>query len=76
MNNVSHHGIEGMHWGIRRYQNKDGTLTEAGRRRLAKKDSKWSMRNYDKIYKKALIAAILSGLMVLLLITSAIFITI
>lgn len=29
-----HHGILGMHWGIRRYQNKDGTLTEEGRRRL------------------------------------------
>lgn len=28
-----HHGILGMHWGIRRYQNKDGTWTEAGKRR-------------------------------------------
>lgn len=48
-----HHGIEGMHWGIRRYQNKDGTLTDAGRKRLQKKDAKWSVKNYDKIYKKA-----------------------
>lgn len=30
---LSHHGILGMHWGIRRYQNKDGTLTEAGKKR-------------------------------------------
>ena len=28
-----HYGILGMHWGIRRYQNYDGTLTNAGKRR-------------------------------------------
>ena len=48
-----HHGILGMHWGIRRYQNPDGSLTEAGRRRLEKKDLKWAKRNYEKIEKKA-----------------------
>lgn len=32
-----HYGIKGMKWGVRRYQNKDGTLTSAGRRRLSKK---------------------------------------
>jgi RimJ/RimL family protein N-acetyltransferase len=28
-----HHGIKGMHWGIRRYQNADGSLTAEGKKR-------------------------------------------
>ena len=28
-----HWGIKGMKWGVRRYQNKDGTLTPAGKKR-------------------------------------------
>lgn len=36
---LEHHGIKGMKWGIRRFQNEDGTLTSAGKRRYAK--------NYD-----------------------------
>lgn len=30
---ICHHGILGMKWGIRRYQNKDGSLTAAGKKR-------------------------------------------
>lgn len=29
-----HHGILGMKWGVRRFQNKDGSLTSAGKRHL------------------------------------------
>lgn len=32
---LSHHGIRGMKWGIRRYQNEDGSLTEAGKNRYS-----------------------------------------
>lgn len=30
---LHHSGIKGMKWGVRRYQNKDGTLTDAGKKR-------------------------------------------
>lgn len=33
---LAHHGILGQKWGVRRYQNSDGTLTEAGKKRYAK----------------------------------------
>ena len=48
-----HWGIKGMKWGVRRYQNPDGTLTDAGRRRLEKADYKWAKKKTDKITAQA-----------------------
>ena len=33
-NELYHWGVKGMKWGVRRYQNKDGTLTAAGKKRM------------------------------------------
>ncbi len=32
---LKHHGIKGQKWGVRRFQNKDGTLTSAGQKRYS-----------------------------------------
>ena len=31
---LAHHGIKGQRWGVRRFQNPDGSLTEKGKRRM------------------------------------------
>lgn len=57
---IYHHGIKGMKWGIRRFQNKDGSLTSAGKKRygMTKKQVKRAIRksgneNRTRVSEKA-----------------------
>lgn len=45
-----HHGVLGMKWGRRRYQNKDGSLTPAGKKRANK-----LLKQYSKVTGKKII---------------------
>lgn len=44
---LCHHGVKGQKWGVRRYQNADGSLTNAGKKRLAKDLKKDYKKNYS-----------------------------
>lgn len=66
-NELYHHGIKGMKWGVRRYQNEDGSLTSAGKKRYydtpelnaqktamnnARAKYKSSVSEYDRAYTR------------------------
>lgn len=43
-----HHGVKGMHWGIRRYQNYDGSLKAAGRSRYGIKERRTAVKEQQR----------------------------
>ena len=56
-NELYHHGIKGQKWGVRRYQNSDGTLTSKGKNRYARDAREKEFNKYDestgKYYKQS-----------------------
>lgn len=53
---LAHHGIKGQRWGVRRYQNEDGTYTAVGKKRRVRIESKYDkeLNRSKEFYKKTL----------------------
>lgn len=61
MNNqheLYHHGIKGQKWGIRRFRNEDGTLTDRGKKRYAENYSSEQRARDQRIYSKGAVRRI------------------
>lgn len=50
-NTLQHHGVLGQKWGVRRFQNADGSLTAAGKQKLAKYKEK-ELKRTEKFYNQ------------------------
>lgn len=52
-NYLVHSGIKGQKWGVRRFQNEDGTLTEEGKQRYGYYDRADGTKDYKRLQKDA-----------------------
>lgn len=58
---LSHHGMKGQKWGLRRYQNPDGTLTPEGRIRYSKKNAGIEFDEHGNLTESSKIVAMKSA---------------
>lgn len=67
---IVHHGIKGQKWGVRRFQNADGSLTNAGRKRYSTEEKSSARSDSGRhsaaasIAKKAAVATLITGAVV------------
>lgn len=53
MDYLAHHGTKGMKWGVRRYQNPDGSLTPEGRKRYGVDTNKYATENVKEAGRRS-----------------------
>ena len=58
---LAHHGIKGQRWGVRRYQNADGTWTKAGKERYGDSDDGGEERKVFSSTKKKVAIGVATG---------------
>ena len=51
-NELMHYGVQGMKWGVRRYQNEDGSLTPKGKKKYSSNYKKYSVKAMNQLNKK------------------------
>ena len=58
---LQHHGVKGMKWGVRRYRNKDGSLTDAGKKRYGDKSDGETPAKTHKAAKRVATALLMTA---------------